>query len=119
MLIGVPSEIKPQEHRVGLVPSSVKEFTGNGHKVIVQAGAGLGINFSDEDYKNVGAEIVSSAEEVFVRADMIIKVKEPQPSEYKLIRENQIVFTYLHLAADPDQAKALMDSGCVAIAYET
>ncbi len=119
MLIGVPSEIKPQEHRVGLVPSSVKEFVGHGHKVIVQAGAGLGINFSDEAYKKVGAEIVSSAEEVFARADMIIKVKEPQPSEYKLIRENQIVFTYLHLAADPDQAKALMDSGCVAIAYET
>ena len=119
MLIGVPSEIKPQEHRVGLVPSSVKEFVQNGHKVIVQANAGMGINFSDQDYINVGAEIVQTAEEVFQRAEMIIKVKEPQPAEFGLIREDQIVFTYLHLAADPAQAKALMDSGCVAIAYET
>ena len=119
MLIGVPSEIKPQEHRVGLVPSSVKEFVQNGHKVIVQANAGMGINFSDQDYINVGAEIVQTAEEVFQRAEMIIKVKEPQPAEFGLIREDQIVFTYLHLAADLAQAKALMDSGCVAIAYET
>ena len=119
MLIGIPSEIKQQEHRVGLVPSSVKEFTTNGHQVMVQAGAGLGINFSDQDFKDVGAEIVTTAEEVFERAEMIIKVKEPLPAEFKLIRKDQIIFTYLHLAADPAQAKALIDSGCVAIAYET
>lgn len=119
MLIGVPTEIKSQEHRVGLVPSSVKEFTTSGHSVIVQSNAGIGINFTDEDYINVGAEIVATAEDVYSRADMIIKVKEPMAPEYKLIREDQILFTYLHLAADPAQAKALMDSGCVAIAYET
>jgi alanine dehydrogenase len=119
MLIGIPSEIKQQEHRVGLVPSSVKEFTANGHQVMVQAGAGLGINFSDQDYKDVGAELVATAEEIFERAEMIIKVKEPQPSEFKLIRKDQIIFTYLHLAADPAQAEALINSGCVAIAYET
>jgi alanine dehydrogenase len=119
MLIGIPSEIKQQEHRVGLVPSSVKEFITHGHQVMVQVGAGLGINFSDQDYKDVGAELVSTAEEIFERAEMIIKVKEPQPSEFKLIRKDQIIFTYLHLAADPAQAEALINSGCVAIAYET
>ncbi len=119
MLIGCPKEIKAQEHRVGLVPSSVKELVAHGHKVIVEAKAGAGINFSDEDYKAAGAEIRATAKEIFDQAEMIIKVKEPQAVECKMLREGQILFTYLHLAADPKQAQALMDSKCVAIAYET
>lgn len=119
MLIGVPKEIKTLEYRVGLVPSSVKEFTQRGHQVIIEAGAGEGINFSDEKYVAAGAEIVSSAAEVFARAEMVIKVKEPQPSETAMLREGQVLFTYLHLAADPEQTQALIDSKCVAIAYET
>lgn len=119
MKIGVPKEIKAQEHRVGLVPSSVKEFVSHGHQVIVESGAGAGINFNDEDYKTAGAEIRGTAKEIFDQSDMIIKVKEPQPVECKMLREDQVLFTYLHLAPDPDQAKALMESGCVAIAYET
>ncbi|MEM7679856.1 MAG: alanine dehydrogenase, partial [Pseudomonadota bacterium] len=107
------------EHRVGLVPSSVKEFVKNGHEVLIETNAGLGINFTDADYEKCGAKIAGSAEEVFEKADMIIKVKEPQPNECKMLREDQILFTYLHLAADPEQAQGLMDSGCVAIAYET
>ncbi|MCB1532429.1 MAG: alanine dehydrogenase [Alphaproteobacteria bacterium] len=119
MLIGVPKEIKTLEHRVGLVPSSVKEFVKNGHEVLIETGAGAAINFTDEIYKKAGAKIAASAEEVFQKADMIIKVKEPQANECKMLREDQLLFTYLHLAADPEQAKGLMDSGCVAIAYET
>ncbi|MFN3701811.1 MAG: alanine dehydrogenase [Alphaproteobacteria bacterium] len=119
MIIGVPKEIKTLEHRVGLVPSSVKEFVNNGHKVLVETGAGKAINFTDEDYKAVGAEICTGAEEIFKRADMIIKVKEPQPQECKMLRPDQVLFTYLHLAADKQQALDLMASGCVAIAYET
>lgn len=119
MIIGCPKEIKAQEHRVGLVPSSVKEFVTHGHKVIVETGAGAGINFSDDAYKAAGAEIRATAKEIFDEADMIIKVKEPQAQECKMLRENQVLFTYLHLAADPSQAKALMSSGCVGIAYET
>ena len=119
MLIGVPKEIKTLEHRVGLVPSSVKEFTSRGHEVLVETGAGAGINFTDEVYEKAGAKIAASAADVFEQADMIIKVKEPQPQECKMLREDQILFTYLHLAADPEQAKGLMDSGAVAIAYET
>jgi alanine dehydrogenase len=119
MIVGVPKEIKAQEHRVGLVPASVREFTGHGHKVLVEAGAGAGINFSDADYVSAGAEICKSAEEIFKRADMIIKVKEPQPGECKMLREGQIIFTYLHLAADPEQAKGLMESKSISIAYET
>jgi alanine dehydrogenase len=119
MLIGCPKEIKAQEHRVGLVPSSVKELVAHGHKVIVETKAGAGINFSDEDYKAAGAEICATAKEIFDRAEMIIKVKEPQAQECKMLRKDQVLFTYLHLAADPKQAQALMDSGCVAIAYET
>jgi alanine dehydrogenase len=119
MLIGCPKEIKAQEHRVGLVPASVKELVAHGHKVIVETKAGAGINFSDDDYKAAGATIAATAKEVFDKADMIIKVKEPQPVECKMLRKDQILFTYLHLAPDPDQAKGLMDSGCVAIAYET
>jgi alanine dehydrogenase len=119
MIIGVPKEIKPQEHRVGLVPSSVREFTSHGHKVLIESGAGAGINFLDSDYEACGAEIVKSAADIFAKADMIIKVKEPQSNECKMLRPGQVLFTYLHLAADPDQAKALMESHCIAIAYET
>ncbi|MCD8498086.1 MAG: alanine dehydrogenase [Alphaproteobacteria bacterium] len=119
MIIGVPKEIKTLEHRVGLVPSSVKEFTTRGHTVLVEKDAGKAINFTDEHYKKVGAEICDTPEEIFQRADMIVKVKEPQPQECAMLREDQVLFTYLHLAADPVQAKGLMDSGCVAIAYET
>lgn len=119
MLIGVPKEIKKLEHRVGLVPSSVKEFVSHGHEVLIETGAGAAINFTDEIYQKAGAQIADSAEEVFEKADMIIKVKEPQPRECKMLREGQVLFAYLHLAADPEQARGLMDSGCVAIAYET
>lgn len=119
MIIGVPKEIKVQEHRVGLVPASVREFVSHGHKVLVESGAGAGINFTDADYQAMGAEIVGNAPDIFARADMIIKVKEPQPQECKMLRDGQILFTYLHLAADPAQAKALMESKSVCIAYET
>lgn len=119
MRIGVPKEIKTQEHRAGLVPSSVRELTNNGHDVYVQTGTGLGINFDDESYEKAGAKILQTAQEVFNLCDMIVKVKEPQPEECKMLREGQILFTYLHLAADPEQAQGLIDSKCVAIAYET
>ncbi|MBK6897364.1 MAG: alanine dehydrogenase [Alphaproteobacteria bacterium] len=119
MRIGVPKEIKTLEHRVGLVPSSVKELTSRGHEVLVETGAGKAINFTDGDYEEAGATIAADAKKVFESCDMIVKVKEPQPHECKMLRENQILFTYLHLAADPEQAKGLMDSGCIAIAYET
>lgn len=119
MLIGCPKEIKTKEFRVGLTPTSVGEYVRHGHKVVVETNAGAGIQASDDDYRKAGAEIVSSAKEVFDRADMIVKVKEPQPAECAMLRPNQILFTYLHLAADPVQAKGLIDSGAVAIAYET
>lgn len=119
MLVGCPKEIKAQEHRVGLVPSAVKEFVSRGHKVIMETGAGAGINFTDDDYRAAGAEIRDTAKEIFDEADMIIKVKEPQLPECKMLREGQVLFTYLHLAPDPEQTKALIESKCVAIAYET
>jgi len=119
MLIGVPKEIKNNEYRVGLVPSSVRELTANGHQVMVQSGAGAGIGFDDAAFGQVGARIVDSAVEIFESADMIIKVKEPQAQECKLLREDQVLFTYLHLAPDPEQARLLQESGCIAIAYET
>lgn len=119
MIVGCPKEIKAQEHRVGMVPATVKEFTNHGHKVIVETGAGAGINFTDDDYKAAGAQIRKTAKEIFDEADMIIKVKEPQPVECKMLREDQVLFTYLHLAADAEQTKGLVDSKCVAIAYET
>ncbi|MCK5374475.1 MAG: alanine dehydrogenase [Alphaproteobacteria bacterium] len=119
MIVGCPKEIKTQEHRAGLVPTSVRELATHGHKVIVQSRTGEGLNFSDQDYIDAGAEIRETAKEIFDEAELIIKVKEPQPQECKMLREGQILFTYLHLAADPVQTKALMDSGCVAIAYET
>lgn len=119
MLIGVPKEIKNHEYRVGLVPSSVRELVANGHQVIVEHNAGAGIGFSDTDYEQAGATVVKAASEVFRLADMVIKVKEPQPQECKMLREGQVLFTYLHLAPDPQQARLLQESGCIAIAYET
>jgi alanine dehydrogenase len=119
MLIGVPKEIKNHEYRVGLVPASVHELIKHGHKVMVQKNAGSGIGITDEDYREAGALITETAEEIFAKADMIVKVKEPQLSEIKLLRDNQILFTYLHLAADKEQALGLAKSGCTAIAYET
>lgn len=119
MLIGCPSEIKTQEFRVGLVPASVRELTHHGHEVLVETGSGAGIGFGDEDYADAGAKIAASAGEIFETADMIVKVKEPQPSECKMLREGQILFTYLHLAPDREQTQGLIDSGCIAIAYET
>jgi alanine dehydrogenase len=119
MLIGTPSEIKNHEYRVGLTPAGVRELCAHGHTVMIQADAGIGIGLSNEAYRIAGAEIVASTEEIFRRADMIIKVKEPQPTECKMLREGQILFTYLHLAPDPEQTRALVASRCVAIAYET
>ncbi len=119
MLIGVPKEIKNFEYRVGLVPSSVHELVRRGHQVIVQHAAGEKIGLPDVAYEKAGASIVSTATEIFAQAEMIVKVKEPQPQECKLLRENQLLFTYLHLAPDPMQAQLLQASGCVAIAYET
>ena len=119
MLIGVPKEIKNHEYRVGLVPGSVRELINHGHQVIVQKDAGIGIGFSDEDYTNIGAKIIDNAAEIFATADMIVKVKEPQANECKMLRPGQLLYTYLHLAPDPEQTKLLVESGCVAIAYET
>lgn len=119
MIIGVPKEIKNFEFRVGLIPSSVRELISFGHQVLIQKGAGEKIGFDDHAYELVGAVIIDTAEEIFAKSDMIIKVKEPQLNECQLLREGQIIFTYLHLAPDPEQAAALIKSGCVAIAYET
>ncbi len=119
MLIGVPKEIKNNEFRVGMTPTSVREAIAHGHQVIVETNAGVGIGRSDDDYRAQGAEIIDTAEEIFARADMIVKVKEPQASERKQLREQQILFTYLHLAPDPEQTKDLVDSGAICIAYET
>ncbi|MGB5078839.1 MAG: alanine dehydrogenase [Sphingorhabdus sp.] len=119
MLVGVPSEIKVHEYRVGLTPGAVREYVARGHQVLVQSGAGAGIMATDEAYRAAGAAIADSAVEIFSRADMIVKVKEPQPSEWVQLRAGQLLFTYLHLAPDPDQAKGLIASGCTAIAYET
>jgi alanine dehydrogenase len=119
MRIGVPKEIKPQEYRVGLTPGAVREYVAAGHGVVVETNAGAGIGATDEAYRKAGAVIADTAAEVFATADMIVKVKEPQASEWSRLREGQILFTYLHLAPDPAQAKGLMASGCTAIAYET
>ena len=119
MRVGVPSEIKVHEYRVGLTPGAVREYMAAGHQVVVQSGAGAGIMANDDAYRAVGAEIAATAEEIFARCDMIVKVKEPQPSEWVQLRPGQLLFTYLHLAPDPEQAKGLIASGCTAIAYET
>ena len=118
MLIGIPKEVKDHEYRVGATPSIVKAFVQQGHEVLVETLAGAPIGFTDEMYSAAGARIVPTIEEVY-EAEMVIKVKEPQPIEYPLLKEDQILFCYLHLAPDPEQTKALVESGCVAIAYET
>ncbi len=111
MIVGVPKEIKVRESRVGLVPNSVAELTGRGHRVLVETGAGVGIGAGDDAYLAAGAEIAGSAADVFAAAEMIVKVKEPQPSEWGQLSSNQILFTYLHLAADLAQTRGLMESG--------
>jgi len=119
MRVGVPTEIKTHEYRVGLTPGAVREYVAHGHKVLVQSGAGAGIHADDSAYQAAGAEIVPDARTVFSQADMVVKVKEPQPPEWAQLREGQILFTYLHLAPDPEQTKGLIASGCAAVAYET
>jgi alanine dehydrogenase len=119
MRVGVPKEIKNHEYRVGLTPPSVAELAAAGHQVVVQTGAGLGIDFSDADYVAAGATILPDAASVFAQSDMIVKVKEPQPSEIALLEPRHLLFTYLHLAADKPQAEGLMRSGATCIAYET
>src|SRR5512132_1160911 len=119
MLVGVPKEIKDSEYRVGLVPSAVRELTRNGHHVLVEKSAGLGAGLTDADYHSVGAEVVPDADEVYARSQLIVKVKEPLAPERKKLRAGQVLFAYLHLAADPQQTAELMASGVIAIAYET
>ena len=119
MKIGCPKEIKPQEFRVGMTPSTAGEAVRHGHDVLIETTAGQGAGFTDEDYVAVGAQIAGDAAEVFAKAEMIVKVKEPQPVERKQLREGQILFTYLHLAPDPEQTKDLIESGATCIAYET
>jgi len=119
MIVGCPKEIKPQEFRVGLTPAAAHELGAHGHRVLIEAGAGVGAGFADAAYVAAGAEMVATAEEVFARAEMIVKVKEPQAVERKRLRAGQVLFTYLHLAPDPDQTRDLLASGVTAIAYET
>ena len=119
MIVGVPKEIKNHEYRVGLTPPSVRELTSRGHEVLVQKNAGAEIGLADEQYVAAGAQMVDTAKEIFARADMIVKVKEPQPGECAMLGEGQILYTYLHLAPDPEQTAALVKSGAVCIAYET
>ena len=119
MRVGVPKEIKKNEHRIGLTPTAVREYVAHGHAVSIQKGAGLGAGFTDKDYEKAGASLVATAEEIFANSDMIVKVKEPQKVEWEMLREGQILFTYLHLAPDPEQTKGLMASKCAAVAYET
>ena len=119
MLIGVPKEIKSNEHRIGLTPVGVQELVHHGHQVLVQSSGALTIGFENEHYLQAGAEIVETAQEIFQRAEMIIKVKEPQPEECAMLRPGQVLFTYLHLAPDPEQTKLLLESGATCIAYET
>ncbi|MCD9148088.1 alanine dehydrogenase [Pseudophaeobacter flagellatus] len=119
MKIGCPTEIKPQEFRVGITPDATREAIQHGHQVLIQKGAGLGAGFTDADYLVSGAVVIDTAEEIFATADMIVKVKEPQAIERKMLREGQLLFTYLHLAPDPAQTTDLLESGCTAIAYET
>ena len=119
MLIGVPKEIKVHEYRVSVPPAGVRELVKNGHQVMVQQDAAEAIGMYNEDYERAGAELVETPEEIFERANMVVKVKEPQPQECAMLRDGQVLFTYLHLAPDPAQTNALMQSGCIAIAYET
>jgi alanine dehydrogenase len=119
MLVGVPKEIKNHEYRIGLTPAGVRELVQCGHQVLVESGGGEAIGLSDDMYQQAGAELAATGKDVFARADMVVKVKEPQPNECKLLREGQTLFTYLHLAPDPEQTKLLVESGATCIAYET
>lgn len=119
MIVGLPKEIKNHEYRVGLTPSSVRELTSRGHKVLVQKNAGTEIGLTDEQYVAAGAQLLDSAKEIFALAEMVVKVKEPQPEECAMLRPGQILYTYLHLAPDPEQTAALVKSGAICIAYET
>jgi alanine dehydrogenase len=119
MRVGVPKEIKADEHRVGLTPSAVREYAARGHEIRVEAGAGAGAGYADEAYVRAGARLAADAAEVFETAELIVKVKEPQPAELERLKPGHILFTYLHLAADPAQAERLIASGCAAVAYET
>jgi alanine dehydrogenase len=119
MLIGVPKEINTDEYRVGLTPATVKELTARGHRVAIETMAGAGAGIADHEYIAAGAEIVTSADQIFQRAELVMKVKEPLASERKQLRRSQIIFTYLHLAPDPEQTRDLMASGVTALAYET
>ena len=119
MLIGVPKEIKDNENRVGLAPSSVRELTHHGHSILIEQNAGVGIGVTDQEYEAVGATVIDTAAEIFERAEMIVKVKEPQAAERAMLQPGQVLFTYLHLAPDPEQTKDLVNSGAVCIAYET
>ena len=116
MKIGCPKEIKPQEFRVGMTPDAAREAVAHGHEVMIETKAGMGAGFSDANYVDAGARIVDTAEEVFAQADMIVKVKEPQPDEWVQLREGQILYTYLHLAPDPEQTRGLLASGVTAVA---
>ncbi|OHC63798.1 MAG: alanine dehydrogenase [Rhodocyclales bacterium GWA2_65_19] len=119
MLVGIPKEIKNNEYRVGMTPGCVREFVKHGHKVLVQSNAGHAIGLADEQYRAAGAELVDDADEIFGRAGLIVKIKEPQPDECRMLRRGQLLFTYLHLAPDPVQAALLVASGAIAMAYET
>jgi len=119
MLVGCVKEIKPQEFRVGMTPAAVREVAGHGHGVVIEAGAGIGAGFADADYAAAGARVVESAAEVWASAEMVVKVKEPQALERAQLRKGQVLFTYLHLAPDPEQTHDLMTSGATCIAYET
>jgi len=119
MRVGCPKEIKNHEYRVGLTPGAVREYVAHGHEVIVETKAGAGIGADDDAYRAAGAKIVATARDIFDKADMVVKVKEPQPSEWAQLRDGQILYTYLHLAPDPEQTKGLLHSGVTAIAYET
>ncbi|WP_295623476.1 alanine dehydrogenase [uncultured Nitrosomonas sp.] len=119
MRIGVPKEIKIHESRVGLTPTAVRELVAHGHQVMVQKNAGLQIDLDDDTYQSAGAVIMETPQEIYAKADLIVKVKEPQSAEVSLLRQGQVLFTYLHLAPDPVQTQGLMNSGCIAIAYET
>ncbi len=119
MRVGCPKEIKNHEYRVGLTPAAVREYVAHGHEVLIETKAGAGIGADDASYQAAGAKIVASAKEVFERSDMVVKVKEPQPSEWVQLRDGQILYTYLHLAPDPEQTKGLLASGVTAVAYET
>ena len=119
MIVGIPKEIKNHEYRIGMTPAGVRELVNRGHQVLVETEGGVGVGFDNASYEAVGAQIISSPEDIFAAADMIIKVKEPQPNECRMLRSGQILFTYLHLAPDPEQTQLLLDSGVSAIAYET